>query len=102
MEATIVHHRVLKANQHEHFQLQTATSQLKDMVYDVHISKKPYCTCLDFVQRMAQGESYIACKNIYYILIRVFGMDVNHNMCIHQASLGDEDLYRIFQNRRTM
>ena len=100
MEATIVQHRVMKANQHEHFQIQTATSQFKDMVYDVHISKKPYCTCPDFVQRMAQGESYIACKHIYYVFIRVFGMDVNHNMCIHQANLEDVDLFRVFQNRR--
>ena len=102
MEATVVQHKVIKANQHELFQLQTATSQLKDMVYDVHISKKPCCSCPDFVQRMAQGQSYVACKHIYYILVRVFGMDVNHNLCIHQANLSNEDLYRIFQNRRIL
>ena len=101
MEAKVIEHKVLKANQHEHFKLQTATSQMKDMLYNVHISKKPCCSCPDFVQRMAQGQSYVACKHIYYILIRVFGMDVNHHMCIHQANLGTDDLYRILQNRRT-
>ena len=73
IEARVVKHNLLKANQHEHFQLQTATSQLKDMVYDVHISKKPCYSCPDFVHRMAQGQSYVACKHIYYILIRCLG-----------------------------
>ena len=41
MEATVVHHRVMKPNKHEHFCLQTSTSQLVDMTYDVHISKNP-------------------------------------------------------------
>ena len=65
------------------------------MAYDVHISKKPCCSCQDFVQQMAQGQSYVPCKHIYYILIRVFGMDVNHNMCIHHANLGMDDYFKI-------
>ena len=102
MEATVVHHQVMKPNKHEHFCLQTSTSQLVDMTYDVHISKNPCCSCPDFVQRIAQGHSYVACKHIYYVLLRIFGMDVNHNLFIHQVKLADEDLYRIFQSRRTL
>ena len=45
IEAIVVHHRVLKPNKHEHFGLQTSTSELANMVYDVHISKNPCCSC---------------------------------------------------------
>ena len=98
MEATVVHRRVMKSNKHEHFCLQTSTLQLVDTTYDVHISKNPCCSCLDFVQLIAQVHSYVACKHIYYVLLRIFVMDVNHNLFIHQAKLADED-FVIFQNR---
>ena len=102
MEAQVEGHDVIKHGLHEKFQLSTSSSQVRDEVYEVHISRNPMCTCRDFADRAAQGRPYLACKHIYYIFLRVFGLDVNHNMFIHQPKLTNDDLGRVFNARRTL
>ena len=74
--------------------MSNANSELSDDVYEVHIATNPLCTCRDFADRAAQGRPYQAYKHIYFVLLRVFGLDVNHNMFIHQCKLQDDDLAR--------
>ena len=102
MEARIVWHDIIKQKQHERFHVSSANSKLNNNVYEVHIATNPLCTCRDFADRAAQGKPYQACKHIYFVFLRVFGLDVNHNMFIHQCKLQDDDLARVFNARRSM
>ena len=102
MEAQIEEHSVIKANMHEKFCVRTATSQVRGEVYEIHIASNPMCTCGDFTSRTAEGKPYMACKHIYFLFLRYFGLDVNHSMFIHQSKLTSEDLLRVFSSRRTM
>ena len=92
MEARIIGHDIIKQKQHERFHVSSANSELNDDVYEVHIATNPLCTCRDFADRAAQGRPYQACKHIYFVFLRVFGLDVNHNIFIHQCKLQDDDL----------
>lgn len=102
MEAIIKGFEVIKQGHHEKFILLTTFFQVCDEVYEIHITMSPMCTYKDFEERAAQGRSYIACKHIYYIFLRYFGLDVNHNMFIHQSRLTEIDLGRVFNARRTL
>ena len=102
MGASIRGFEVLKQGKHEKFLVSTSSSQVCDKVYEVHIAMAPMCTCRDFAERAAEGRPYLACKHIYYKFLRYFGLDVNHNMFIHQARLSEVDLGRVFNARRTM
>ena len=102
MEARIRGNEVLKEGKHEKFLVSTTSSKVCNEVYEVHIAMAPMCSCRDFAERAAQGRPYLACKHIYYIFLRYFGLDINHNMFIHQARLSDLDLSRVFNARRTM
>ena len=102
MEASIRGFKVLKQGKHEKFLVSTSSSQVCDEVYEVHIAMAPMCTCRDFAKRATEGRPYLACKHIYYIFLRYFGLDVNHNMFIHQARLSEVDLGQVFNARRTM
>ena len=102
MQATIQGYEVMKEGKHEKFMVSTSASQVRNEVYEVHIAMAPMCTCKDFAERAAQGRPYLACKHIYFIFLRYFGLDVNHNMFIHQSRLSELDLGRVFNARRTM
>ena len=92
MKATIRGCEVMKEGKHEKILVSTSTSEVRDEVYKVHIAMAPMCTCKDFAERAAQGRPYLACKHIYFVFIQYFGLDVNHNMFIHQPKLSEVDL----------
>ena len=96
MEATIKGVEVIKQGVHKKILVSTTASQVCDKVYEVHIAMSPMCTCKDFTERGGQGCPYIACKHIYYIFLQYFGLDVNHNMFIHQSRLSKIDLRWVF------
>ena len=102
MKATIWGCEVMKQGKHEKFLISTSSSEVRDEVYKAHIAMAPMCTCKDFAKRAAQGRPYLACKHIYFVFIRYFGLDVNHNMFIHQPKLSKLDLGQVFNARRTM
>lgn len=55
--------------------------------YEVHISNSPACSCPDFQKRHVQKRSFVACKHMYFVYLRVLGLDQNHSMFIHQPQL---------------
>ena len=56
---------------------------MRGEIYNVDIAKKPACSCHDFMDQVTKGKPFLACKHIYYVYLRVFGMDANVNMYIH-------------------
>ena len=99
MEASIQGVEVMKQGKHEKFLVSTSASKVRDEVYKVHIVMSSMYTCKDFAERAAQGHPYLACKHIYYIFLRYFGLDVNHNMFIHQSRLSELDLGQVNAHR---
>ena len=94
-------HNVLKPLKHEVFKIETENSILRGEIYNVDIAKKPACSCRDFMDRVTEGKPFLACKHMYYVYLRVFGMDANVNMYIHQPLLTDANLFQMFGSRRT-
>ena len=76
MEARIRGNEVLKEGKHEKFLVSTSLSKVRNEVYEAHIAMAPMCSCRDFAERAAQGRPYLACKHIYYIFLRYFGLDI--------------------------
>lgn len=90
--AKILSITVITRFEHEVFKIETKNSAQRAEAYDVSISYQPSCTCEDFQWRQRTGKPYLACKHMYYILLRVLGLDMNHNMCIHQPQFEKIDL----------
>lgn len=81
----------------EIFQVETEGGQS----YDVQIASHPACTCPDFQKRVMGVKPYLACKHIYFIFLRVMGLDQNTNMFIHQPMLSERDLFQALSRERT-
>lgn len=63
--------------------------------YQVTIGIEPKCTCEDFAKNISSGK-YIPCKHLYFVFLKVKGLDVNENMFIHQPVLTTHDLFHVF------
>lgn len=68
--------------------------------YFVHVKVEPLCTCPDFMQREAGEKPYLACKHLYFVFIRVLGLQKNEDMIIHQPTLSSLDVSKILSRPR--
>lgn len=102
MDVTIHGVEVIKSEKHEVFILSTKNSEIRGEKYRVTIAKNPGCTCKDFQIRMGEGKGFLACKHMYFVYLRVCGMDINHNMFIHQASLSEVQCGVVLRAKRAI
>ena len=63
--------------------------------YFIHIMENPWCTCPDFMGRETRGKSYLACKHIYFVYLRVLGLNKTQDMEIHQPTLSQADVTKM-------
>ena len=84
MDVTIHYIEVIKEEKCEVFVIATKNSDINNEKYRVTIAKNPGCTCKDFQIRVGEDRAFMPCKHLYFIYLRVCGMD---NMFIHQPNL---------------
>lgn len=101
MNAVVVHVKVLDPAKHEIFVIKTDSSADSNIQYEVHIATNPLCTCLDFQKQHLEGKSYLACKHLYFVFLRVMGLDQNNNMFVHQPILRDVEVFQVLTRNRT-
>lgn len=85
LEAHVVQDQVVKLGEHELSMLESKGGTLiSGLQYDVAIKETPCCTCPDFQERARANKPYLAFKHIYYVFIRVPGLDTEMHRFTHQ------------------
>lgn len=101
LQASVVTEKVMEEGQNEIFEVESVGSTGTGTKYDVHLKSRPSCTCPDFQKRVNESKPYLACKHIYFIFLRVLGLDQNTNMFIHQPVLTESELFQALTRERT-
>lgn len=65
---------------------------LTETSYDVHIKEEPSCTCPDFQKRESAQKAFLACKHMYYVYVKILGLQPNEHMAMHQSTLTPTDI----------
>ena len=94
LDAVVLEENVMEDDQIVKFSIFTEEK------YEVHIKKEPCCSCADFQSRESRNKSFLACKHMYFVYLRVLGLDEHQFMCIHQPTLQDRDLRLILNQER--
>lgn len=101
LNASVLTEKVVLQSQHEIFEIETESSLKVGIRYDVHIHANPSCTCPDFQKRVVGRKPYTACKHIYFVFLRILGLDQLSNMFVHQASLSEAEVFQALTRERT-
>lgn len=96
LNAKVIEEVCVKPNEHVTFHILTGA------YYDVHITAEPFCTCPDFQKREEKKKSFLACKHMYFVYLRVFGLDQHQHMSMHQPRLQTKDLHFILAQPRLL
>lgn len=91
MTAIVIEESVMEPLKHSIFQVSTENED----VYFVHLKAQPWCSCPDFMKREVASKPYIACKHLYFVFIRVLGLDKNKDMIIHQPTISSLEISKI-------
>ncbi len=100
MKATVVEEISRAHGVHEVFKVESLGENGHVGLYSVSICKEPSCTCPDFTI-VAKQKPYLACKHLYFVLLRVLGLSQNENMFIHQPIVNEADLFKALTQDRT-
>lgn len=102
MTARVLSTKVVRTREHEVFEIETSHSRIEGRTYRVTISTNPSCTCPDFMFRSTRDKSFLACKHMYFVYMRIFGLDQNHSMHIHQPMLSKIEVFRVLSRARLL
>ena len=91
MLAIVINESEMEPTPHSIFHLGCKSGQ----EYFIHIMENPWCTCPDFMGRVTRGKSYLACKHIYFVYLRVLGLNKIEDMEIHQPTLSHADVTKM-------
>lgn len=94
MIASIVREEDIISGSHVIFHVRT------ENLYLVHVKAEPSCSCPDFQKRESGKKPYLACKHIYFVFVKVLGLDRNHHMMIHQPTLSPVDVNFVLSQPR--
>ena len=96
MLATVINESEIDPAPHSIFHLACESGQ----EYFIHLMENPWCTCPDFMGRETRGKSYLACKHIYFVYLRVLGLNKIQDMEIHQPTLSQADVSKMLSRPR--
>ena len=96
MEAHFLKETIVVPNRHAIFKISTQE------IYDVHVNMEPFCTCTDFQGREKASKPFLACKHLYFIYVKILGLDGKQHIIIHQSTLNDNDLTFILSQPRQL
>ena len=96
MLATVINESEIDPAPHSIFHLACKSGQ----EYFIHLMENPWCTCPDFMGRETRGKSYLACKHIYFVYLRVLGLNKNQDMEIHQPTMSHADVSKMLSHPR--
>ena len=91
MLAIVINESEMEPAPHSIFHLVCESGQ----EYFIHIMEKPWCNCPNFMGRDTREKSYIARKHIYFVYLRVLGLNKIQDMEIHQPTPSQADVYKM-------
>ena len=91
MLATVINESEIDPAPHFIFHLACKSGQ----EYFIHIMENPWCTRPNFMGRETKGKYYLACKHIYFVYLRVLGLNKIQDMEIHQPTLSQADVTKM-------
>ena len=68
--------------------------------YSVIVVEFPHFTCEGFLKRESKRLTYIPCKHLYYVYLKILGLDSTSHDFIHQAALTKVELFWALSGRR--
>lgn len=96
MQGTFVKEVCIKEDEHINFYIQT------ENLYEVQVKAEPGCSCPDFQNRESKRKSYLVCKHLYFVYLRVLGLDQHQHKCMHQPTLHERDLKLVLGQQRIL
>ena len=96
MLATVINESEIDPAPHFIFHLACESGQ----EYFIHLMENPWCTCADFMGRETRGKSYLACKHIFFVYLRVLGLNKIQDMEIQQPTLSQADVSKMLSRPR--
>lgn len=100
VSANLVKEDIVLCNEAHLFYVSTPGSLLAGVHYVVSISEFPSCSCPDFQKREAKHGTFVPCKHMYYIFLRVLNLDAQVHEFMHQAALSKTELFQALSGRR--
>lgn len=102
LEAEIVREtQVVHAESHILW-VNTTASKAEGFAFAVTICEFPRCSCPEFVMREVQKEAYLPCEHLYFVFIRVLGLDPRVHKYMHQGALTKLELSQALLGRQNV